>query len=168
MPLRWRYGKKEGKGKMSFFFQKKGNQTVTKMETDGLTPKVLDVIYQQETFFSRFETVIILKATSTAAWTWRSWFHKAFFSPKRKWRGQTGQALQHKHNQSAKYQWLCLKSIYPYLLSDCSVNSLQIKKNHWHTTANHTTATNRSPLVLHNLAFVFWRNERASCYFLRM
>lgn len=92
---------------MSVFFKKKGNQTVTKMETDGLTPKVLDVIYQQETFFSRLETVIILKATSTTALTLRSRFHKAFFSPKRKWKGQTGQALQHKHNPSAKYQWLC-------------------------------------------------------------
>lgn len=77
------------------FFLKKGNQTVTKMEIDGKNKlfKVLGVIYQQETLFSRFKTAIILKATSTKALTLRSWVKSSiklifffFFFPTRKWK----------------------------------------------------------------------------------
>lgn len=146
------------------FFLKKGKSNCHK---DGdwwpkQTPKVLHVIYQQETFFTSFKTAIILNATSTKALTLRSWLKSSkkliFFPPTHKWREQTG------HPHSAKYQWICVWKVFIHICCPSVASILFKSKNQWRPTANHTTATNLQSLVLqpisalNDLAFVFRRN----------
>ena len=95
------------KGLLFCFFKGKSNCHKDGDWWQKQTPRVRDVIYQQETFLSCFKTVIILTATPTKALTLRWWLKCSkkvffFFYPTCKWKYQTIQAVEQKETQQNK------------------------------------------------------------------